>query len=235
MELTEWTYSTNLRSIELDVLRLSEHERLHIGQDLHDGLGSQLTGMSMICLNLARRLEKEEHTLAQELFELAEQIKEADYQARNIARGLAGLPQEPGALMQALYRLTDTTQRGFGVTCSLNIIGEISPLDHTVSTHLYRIAQEAVTNAVRHGKATRIELHLKANCQEISLEVVDNGSGIPKRLPESGGMGLRNMKYRAKLMGAILSIENGMEGGTVVLCQLLPGDARSLLCQYVNP
>ena len=235
MELKEWTYSTNLRPVELDVLRISEYERQHIGQDLHDGLGSQLTGMNMICLNLARLLEKEGHALAQELFELAEQIKEADYQTRNIARGLAGLPQEQGALIRALYRLTDTTQRGFGVACSLSIVGEISLLDHTVSSHLYRIAQEAVTNALRHGKATRIEIHLKTQQKDVSLEIVDNGCGIPTHFAESGGMGLRNMRYRANLMGAVLSIEKGMEGGTVVQCQLLPGDARSQLGQYVSP
>jgi len=221
MDSVEFAPGTTRRQMELDILQISEYERQHIGQELHDGLGSQLSGIGMICQNLARQLETEEHELAEELLSLAEYIREADYQARNIARGLASLPREPGALIQALNRLTDITQRAFGIACSLNIIGNVSVIDHVVSTHLYRIAQEAINNAVRHGKAKKVDLNLTERSGSVSLSISDNGTGIPEQLPCHRGLGLRTMHYRANLIGAALDIGKGKEGGALVVCQLL--------------
>ena len=221
MEFVKLAHGTTRHQLELDILQISEYERQHIGQELHDGLGSQLSGIGMICQNLAKRLETEKHELATELFSLAEYIREVDYQARNIARGLVSLPGEPGALIHALCRLTDITQRAFGIVCTLNIVGDVATMNQMVSTHLYRIVQEAICNAVRHGNANRVYLQLTERSGLVSLTISDNGTGMPEQLSCSRGLGLRTMQYRANLIGAALSIGKGEEGGTKVVCQLL--------------
>ncbi|MBX2819689.1 MAG: PAS domain S-box protein [Rhodothermaceae bacterium] len=208
------------RQLELEILRISEYERQNIGQELHDGLGSQLSGIGMICQLLARKLKKAEHPGASDVAEIAEQVKEADYLARNIARGLVPVPPEPGGLRQALHRLAETTERTYGITCTVKEEGEVLVEDNAVSTHLYRIAQEAFSNAVRHGKPGRIVARLAIVDDELILEVIDDGIGIPDTLPKEKGVGLRTMKHRASVIRGKLSVKRGEKQGTVVSCRL---------------
>ena len=208
------------RQLELEILRISEYERQNIGQELHDGLGSQLSGIGMICQLLARKMKKAEHPESSDVSEIADQIKEADYLARNIARGLVPVPPEPSGLRQALHRLAETTERTYGITCTIKEEGEVLVEDNAVSTHLYRIAQEAFSNAVRHGKPERIVARIAIVDDELILEVIDDGIGIPDTLPKEKGVGLRTMKHRASVIRGKLSVKRGEKGGTVVSCRL---------------
>jgi PAS domain S-box-containing protein len=211
---------TQRRQLELEILRISEQERRRIGQDLHDGLGQMLTGIGLICTNLARRLHAEGSATAPELDEVVELIRDADQQARSLARGL--MPVEVGAsgLANSLQRLSVNAERLFGITCLFEEMGTARPGDPTVSVHLYRIAQEAVSNAVKHGHATLVRIALAAGEDQLRLRVQDNGTGFPETLPEDRGMGVRIMHYRARIIGATLDIRRGAEGGTVLTCTL---------------
>ena len=207
------------RRMELEILQISEFERQNIGQELHDGLGSHLSGIGMICQIVAKKLTKAEHPMASEVNGIAEQIKNADYLARNIARGLVPVAPNPSGLKQALQRLVETTESAYGITCSFESDGDVLIDDTAVSVHLYRIAQESCSNAVRHGKPTEIKISLKAHREGVTLEVLDNGLGIPEEVPEGRGVGLRTMQYRSNVIGARLSIGQGPEGGTIVSCR----------------
>lgn len=210
------------REMELEILQISEYERQNIGQELHDGLGSQLTGIGMLSQFLAKQLEKSDNPLAKDVADLAGQIKEADYIARNIARGLVPVAPEPAGLRQALHRMSELAAHTYDIACIFKETGDVHIDNTAVSTHLYRIAQEALSNAVRHGKARKVSIELIAGDENgtIALEVIDNGTGIPDKLPENRGIGLRTMLYRASVIGAQLSIKRGEKGGTVVSCRV---------------
>lgn len=211
---------TQRRQLELEILRISEQERRRIGQDLHDGLGQMLTGIGLICTNLARRLHAEGSATATELDEVVELIRDADQQARSLARGLMPVEVDANGLATSLRRLSVNAERLFGITCLFEEMGAARPGDPTVSVHLYRIAQEAVSNAVKHGHATLVRITLAAGEDQVRLRVQDNGTGFPETLPEDRGMGVRIMHYRARIIGANLEIRRGTEGGTILTCTL---------------
>lgn len=223
------------RRLEQEILRISDEERRSIGQDLHDGLGQMLTGMALISQSLARRLAAQGRPEARELEELTELIRQADQQARTLARGLIPVELEANGLQAALHRLARQTEQLFGIRCRFQTEKEVPVADNLVATHLYRIAQEALNNAVRHGQAQRITVTLKADDEALHLWVRDDGVGIPDKLPETRGMGLRIMHYRARLLGGHLEIRRRAEGGTEVHAvvplsgRVLPADASQVL------
>jgi signal transduction histidine kinase len=211
------------RELEQQIIQISEYERQRIGQELHDALGSQLTGIGLICSHLVRQARNADPSLAEELSLVASQVKEADYMARNIARGLVPVASEPVGLLQALRRLCETARRVYGIACSFE--GDDAALigNYVKSTHLYRIAQEALNNAIKHGHASEVVVHLTLlEPGSIKLGIVDNGMGFPEVLPRERGIGVRTMHYRANLIGGNLTIERLPEGGTRVACYL-PG------------
>lgn len=212
---------TRRRELEQQIIQISEYERQRIGQELHDALGSQLTGIGLICNHLVRQMKAEDEALSEELAEVARQVKEADYLARNIARGLVPVAPEPGGLLQALRRLADTANKVYGVSCEFK--GDEAALvkNYVKSTHLYRIAQEALNNAVKHGKAGQVRIHLAAvEPNAVELAISDDGIGFPEHLPEERGIGVRTMHYRANLIGGSLKIARRPDAGTGVTCYL---------------
>nr|WP_304188965.1 PAS domain S-box protein [Rhodothermus marinus] len=223
------------RRLEQEILRISDEERRSIGQDLHDGLGQMLTGMALISQSLARRLAAQGRPEARELEELTELIRQADRQARTLARGLIPVELEANGLQAALYRLTRQTEELFGIRCRFEAEKDVPVADNMVATHLYRIAQEALNNAVRHGRAQTITVTLAADDEALHLWVRDDGVGIPEKLPETSGMGLRIMHYRARLLGGHLEVRRRKEGGTEVHAavpltgRVLPADASQVL------
>jgi len=211
------------RGLEQEVLRMSDLERRRIGQDLHDGLGQMLTGIGLIANGLARRLESKKDNLAPEMAEIAAMVREADQYARALARGLVPVEIELGGLNGALERLSENAQRLFGISCSLSVRGTYAVEDLDVAMHIYRIAQEAVSNAVRHGRADTVRIVLSCSEEQIRLRVQDNGSGFvhdPHDLPN--GMGLRIMHYRANILGGTLEIRSIPGSGTTVTCTVQP-------------
>jgi PAS domain S-box-containing protein len=218
------------RRLEQEVLRISDEERRRIGQDLHDGLGQMLTGVGMLAEGLARRLGRSDSPQADAAHEIAELIREADRFARSLARGLVPVELEQGGLRGALERLTGHAERLFGVACTLDYPPGLEGLDNPERTiHLYRVAQEAVSNAVQHGKAAHVTLSLEQQGGYLALRITDDGVGIgaPPAAEGAGGaagelrgMGLRIMRYRARFLGAALDIGPAEGGGTCVALTL---------------
>lgn len=208
------------RRLEQEVLRISEHERQRIGQDLHDGLGQMLTGIGLITKNLSQQLSMEKNPLAEEAEEINSLIKQADEQARSLARGLVPVEFDEKGLEAALERLKQNAEKLFDIECSLEVLGDIDFDDATQAIHLYRIAQEGVSNAVKHGGATKVSVHLASTDKHIRLRVADNGSGFAKNWDSEGGLGVRIMQFRARLVGGNLEISDVPDKGAIITCTI---------------
>lgn len=208
------------RRLEQEILRTSEHERRRIGQDLHDGLGQMLTGIGLITKNIAQSLLKEEHPLAEQAEEITSLIREADQYARELARGLVPVEFGSEGMTAALDRLASHAEKLFGIKCSFKSKGKLVLDDATHVTHLYRIAQEAVSNAVKHGYATEVSIHLVVSKTHIRLMIEDNGSGFTNNWDEKGGLGVRIMQFRAGLIGANLEISDAKKQGARITCTI---------------
>ena len=208
------------RKLEHEILRTSEHERRRVGQDLHDGLGQMLTGISLIAGNLARKLTMESHTLADDLTEVVELVRDADRMSRTIARGLVPVELDGEGLSAAIEGLCANARKLFSVDCRFVQEGTPTISDSSAVSNLYRIAQESISNAVKHGRATRIDVALVEADRTLTLSVVDNGIGFPETMGPERGMGVDIMGYRARVINARLSIHRKKEGGTVVSCVL---------------
>lgn len=223
---------TARRELETEVLRIAEGERRRIGQDLHDGLGQMLTGTALIARGLARTLRNDGSDSAEDAEEVVTLIKEADAQARALARGLVPVELETNALSVALERMAANTSRLFEIDCRLDTVVEADEiLQDPIPTHLFRIAQEAVSNAVRHGKASEVTISLVRRPDQLRLIIRDNGIGVGDtqrsdslsadvQTDANRGLGVRIMHYRSRVLGATLEIRPGADVGTVVTCSL---------------
>lgn len=212
------------RRLEKEILDISEQERRRIGQDLHDGLGQMLTGIGLLSQNLTRQLTKIENEFVDEAKEITDLIKEADQYARDLARGLTPVDLEASGLSEALRRLSDNAERLFGVDCTFDEAGTGLVHNATAATHMYRIAQEAVSNAVRHGNAERIKIAFASGSEQIRLRIQDDGVGFAPDNVDGPGMGVHIMNYRARIIGGTLEISSTPSSGTTVTCTL-PGGA----------
>jgi PAS domain S-box-containing protein len=231
------------RRLERELLRIQTDERRRIGQDLHDGLGQMLTGTGLIAKGLARRLHEAQSPAAADADEIVSLIREADQHARSLARGLVPVDLEQDGLPAALARLCRQAETLFSISCTLEVIGPVEEAARALqeATHLYRIAQEAISNGVRHGRARRVAVTVAAGSDFLRLRVEDDGSGIghavvaggaampPDPAEEQRGMGVRIMHYRARILGGTLEIRPGADRGTVVTCTvpLVGGRQRS--------
>jgi len=211
---------TERRRLEHEVLRTSEHERRRVGQDLHDGLGQMLTGISLIAGNLAQKLGQEHHLLAEDMAEVVELVRDADRMSRTIARGLVPVELDGEGLPAAIDGLCTNARKFFSVDCRFLQEGRPRIQDSSAVSNLYRIAQEAISNAVKHGRAKRIDVSLRAVGGELVLTVMDDGVGFPHTLTKNRGMGVDIMGYRARVINARLAINRRDEGGTIITCVL---------------
>lgn len=212
---------TEQRRLEQEVLRISEHERHRIGQDLHDGLGQMLTGMSLINKNIALSLKEENHPLAKEVDEITTLIKEADEYARNLSRNLIPVEFDSRGLTASLQRLTGNVEKLFSIKCELKSTNNLHFDDSTSLINLYRIVQEATNNAVKHGNAETVMITLDADTERILLKIEDDGMGFPEDWEEHKGLGVRIMQFRARLIGANLEISTSRLGGAAIIITLL--------------
>jgi len=204
--------------LEQEILEISEREHRRIAEDLHDGLGQVLVGTAFLGNTLRQRLAAKSLPEARQADRLLEALDEAIGQTRSLARGLYPVRPLPNALMAALSALASRTRDFFRVRCRFFCRQPVLIEDNTVATHLYRIAQEAVTNAIKHGKASRIEISLTQTPGRVRIAVNDNGVGLPARPSKKPGMGLRIMRYRAGAIGGSLVFQKPPGGGTTIVC-----------------
>ena len=210
---------TERKQLEKQVLEVSENEQRRIGQDLHDDLCQHLAGIEFMSQALHQRLENAGNREADLAHQVADLVRGAINQTRSLARGLSPVQLESRGLTAALQDLAEHVHHLFNVECNLAADPQIEVRNITVATHLYRIAQEAINNAIRHGKADRIEIELHCDEELASLRVGDNGAGFVMNQTETGkGMGLRIMHYRAGMIGASLNVSPGRDRGVVVEC-----------------
>ena len=203
--------------LEREVLEVGERENRRMGQDLHDGLCQHLTGTALASQVLAERLPDDAPARAHAR-RVVELIEDGINMARGIARGLYPIEQQSDGLMLALESFTANTSEMFAIHCRFECPTPVLIENPNTAAHLYRIAQEAVSNAIRHGRATEVAVLLEETDAGINLRVSDNGGGLPDPLPKHGGMGLRTMMDRAGSIGGQLSIHPGLMGGADVVC-----------------
>ncbi|MCA9261722.1 MAG: PAS domain S-box protein, partial [Planctomycetales bacterium] len=205
------------------VLSIAADEDRRIGMELHDSVQQQLTGMGLLAESLVESAECGEASLAKTARRLACGLKQVNHEIHQLARGLIPVDVDPEGLRAALQRLASQTAKIHEVDCQLTFPSQAAVADAFVATHLFRIAQEAVTNAVKHGAANRIELSLACENRAVVLRICDDGVGLsPSDASEEAcvGVGMRLMKYRAEIIGGTLSAQNRSTGGVVVECRL---------------
>jgi len=205
--------------LEREVIASSERERTRIGQDLHDGLAQLLIGVRLLLTALREKLALSGSPHSDDADSAVDLVSRAITQTSELAHGLSPIPKR-GRLSDALRQLGQQSEGLFGVRCDVSCLcaGLPPTLSETTATHLYRITQEAITNAVKHGKATQIEINCSTMQGRIELTIADNGIGIPADATERGGLGLHIMSYRARAVGGDLSVVPRAGGGTLVRC-----------------
>jgi PAS domain S-box-containing protein len=207
------------RGLEEELLNISSREQRHIGQDLHDGLCQQLVGIEFRNSVLVQQLEKVPAAQT-EAAKIGESIRDVTRQARSLARGLSPVQIEANGLMAALDGLTANAAKLFCLSCSFECPRPVLVENPTVATHLYRIAQEAIGNAIKHAQAKSIVVSLKQSDGELTLTIRDNGRGFSRASTVMEGMGLRIMEYRADMIGAMLRVDSTIGKGTTAACRL---------------
>ena len=207
------------RRLEREILEIGDRERARIGQDLHDGLGQILGGVAFLAKTVEERLVARGAEEAAESSRLVKHVEQGVAEVRRIARGLFPRELETQGLASALRELAAQTAEVYRVVCTAEVteVDELAGEPAEAARHLYRIAQEAVSNALKHGRAGRIEIRLARHERRLALSVADDGVGI--RSGSGGnGMGLHLMRYRAQVLGGSLIVEAGSPQGTIVTC-----------------
>jgi len=209
---------TERRQLEKEILEITERERRLIGQEMHDSIGQILTGIAVKCKGLALKLKSKSLEETKEAMAISRLANKATAQTRDLAKMLYPVDIETGGLISALKILASNTEKMFGVTCRFRCDKPVSVKSLIEAKQIYRIVQEAITNAVKHGKAKNISIKLHLTKSGIVLSVKNDGRDFPKLLPSKKGLGLKIMEYRADLIGGSLNVRKADKGGTVVTC-----------------
>lgn len=218
---------TDRQRLQRDVLDMRERERRRIGRDLHDSLGQQMVGLGMLVRDMARRLSEQDNDLAEIADRTVEIIDEMVLHTRDLARGLYPVELEAKGLVQALRALVTQTSDRAGVRAELRVYeGRPITLDVERAAQIFRITQEALSNALRHAKAHSILVSVQNDDEGLDLSVIDDGSGMPDRNAQGDGMGLRMMAERASILGGVLTVGSEEGRGTRVRC-IIPSAAST--------
>lgn len=211
------------RQMEQDIVSVSEHEQQRIGQDIHDGLCQHLAALGLAVRALAEDLQKRDVPEARDAVMIEESLQQAVMDARNLARGIFPVHVDRDGLSAALHDLARMTSKLTGADIVVQEDAEVLLDNPEAAMNLYRIAQEAVANAVRHGKARSVVIRLSQKPAGLELSIQDDGGGMvtegKKAAGTGSGMGLRTMRYRAQALGATLEIKSQPGTGTTVLCK----------------
>ena len=215
------------RQLERQVLETAAAEQRRIGQDLHDGLCQQLAALGTSIDLLERKAARGAVVTPEQLEKISQLLRGSIGQLRQVAHGLQPVQFRVGGLRSALHELAESTSDRFHISCKARCASDARVEDQTTADHLYRIAQEATGNAIKHGKAAAVRITLATPPPGgLWLAVLDNGVGFPTEMPKSAGMGLRIMKYRADAIGADFQIRpRRRRRGAAIWCALPPRNA----------
>ena len=208
---------TEKRQLQKEIMEISQREKQRIGQDLHDSIGQLLTGITFLAKAAEIKLHRTAGMSVEEIMEISRIAKRATTYTRNLSRGLSPLSiGEKNSMMDALLNFAESVEKVFDINCTPLLDERINDLDEFRATQIYYIVQEAVNNAVKHGGAENIIVEAKIMSRRKSLivRIVDDGKGMLMQGCAGNGMGLKIMKYRSELMGAIFQIntkEKGLE------------------------
>ena len=204
--------------LQMEMNQISEERQKMIGQELHDGLGQQLTGIAFLVSSLHETLGIKSAPEVPAIRQVKDLLVEAMSVIRALSRGLYPVALETGGLSSALHHLSEYAQSTSGVQCVVRCTINTHLIDKTIALNLYRIAQEAVCNALRHSKAQLIEIKLSETGEHYRLSIEDNGIGFPSQgMKTSVTLGLRSMRSRADLIGANIEIRENPVGGSVII------------------
>jgi two-component system CheB/CheR fusion protein len=209
---------TERKHMEKTILEISAREQRRIGQDLHDGLGQHLTGVAFMSKVQEHRLAEKGLEEAGDAARIVSLVNEAIHKTRELAHGLLPVSSDSQGLMLALKRWAAEVEDLFHISCRLQLDGPVFIHDANLSTHLYRIAQEAVNNAIRHGQAKNIAIGLFAEGDYGTLKIENDGFSLPEAQPNGSGMGMQIMNYRARMVGGSLKVESGETRGVTITC-----------------
>lgn len=210
--------TTRRKRLEREILEISGREQRRIGQDLHDSLCQHLAGIGFMSKVLERKTATQQPIQSGDVLEIVELIDQAITLTRGFARGLNPVRLEADGLMMALIELASNVEKLFGVACRFECVKPVLLGDNAVASHVYRIAQEALNNAIKHGKADSITIALRQDGESCLLTIQDNGVGIGSTQSQGKGMGLSIMQYRASMIGAVLEVGAHGAGGTLIRC-----------------
>jgi len=210
---------TERKRLEKAILEISAEEQRRIGQDLHDGLGQHLTGIAFMSKVQEQKLAEKGLAEAAEAARIVRLVNEAINKTRELAHGLLPVFSDAHGLMSALKRWAAEVEDLFHISCCLRVEEPVLIHDANMSTHLYRIAQEAVNNAIKHGQARNIILGLSAGDEYGTLRIENDGLGLPEPSANDSGMGMQIMNYRARMIGGSLKVESGGVRGITITCR----------------
>lgn len=211
---------TERKRLEREIIAASDSEMRRIGHDLHDGAGQQLTALALLCASLQQELRTEAPKFDEPFKKIGAELHAIIRQIRMLSHGLAPISFEENGLAEALHRLASDTSSVAKVNCEFQESATRAKCDPQTAAQLYRIGQEAVANALKHGEATKIQIALEANPRRTELRVSDNGKGFSQTVANGYGLGLHAMRYRADVIGAELRIESQTGQGTRITCTL---------------
>jgi len=219
--LRELERDAQIVRLQREILEISEREQQRIGQDIHDDLCQRLAALKMKLQHLAEDLETAAPAQARDAHAISQHLGEATQVARALARGLSPVDIGHDGLPAALLGLARSATEIFQITCQLHVSGACQPLEHHAATQLYRIAQEAIANAVKHAAATHVDVFLDCAARPATLTIVNDGTPFV-RPPKESGLGLHLMRQRAESIRATLDFSDQPPGGTTAVRVTLP-------------
>jgi signal transduction histidine kinase len=208
------------QKLESEIINISEREQQRIGRDLHDGLGQYLVAIGLAADSLRNDLERHSLQGAMESGKIADRLHDAVMRVRDLSRGLSPVDRDEGGLKAALKELATSISQLAGIPCSFIFEGNIPISDNAAAVHLYRIAQEALSNAIKHAKPKLLVIAFEARDEFMSLRISDDGIGMDASVPRKYGMGFNIMRYRARMLGGSLEVEANSPTGTIVVCSV---------------
>ena len=206
--------------LDREIAQVADRERRRLGQDLHDSLGQHLTGTALAAQVLKEKLSAKSAPEVAEAEKVVNYLEEGIDLTRNLARGFFSPELDADGLSVALEGLAENISERFAVNCIFRAEGLIPMRDDAVATQLYRIAQEAATNAAKHATAEQIDICISVDDSELTLAIMDDGVGFPNNFSDSKGLGLRLMRHGAALIGGTFHIRRNGQRGTIATCRV---------------